>query len=52
MKPTELLAGLPVTAVMGALPDGQEITGITKDSREVGTGLRVLRDPVEQGLPR
>jgi UDP-N-acetylmuramoyl-L-alanyl-D-glutamate--2,6-diaminopimelate ligase len=38
MKPAELLAGLPVTAVVGAFPDGQEVTGITKDSREVGPG--------------
>ncbi len=38
MKPTELLAGLPVTAVMGVFPDGQEVTGVTKDSRQVGAG--------------
>jgi UDP-N-acetylmuramoyl-L-alanyl-D-glutamate--2,6-diaminopimelate ligase len=38
MRLTELLAGLPVTAMRGVLPDGQEITGITKDSREVRPG--------------
>jgi UDP-N-acetylmuramoyl-L-alanyl-D-glutamate--2,6-diaminopimelate ligase len=45
MKSAELLAGLPVTAIIGAFPEGQEITGITKDSREVGPGSMFFVTP-------
>jgi UDP-N-acetylmuramyl-tripeptide synthetase len=38
MKLEELLAGLPVTMVSGGLSREQEVTGITKDSREVREG--------------
>ncbi|MGD0229429.1 MAG: UDP-N-acetylmuramoyl-L-alanyl-D-glutamate--2,6-diaminopimelate ligase [Syntrophorhabdales bacterium] len=39
MKLRELLAGMPVIALTGDPPGGQEITGITKDSREVREGF-------------
>ncbi len=38
MKLGELLTGMPVTTIRGGLSQGQEITGITKDSREVREG--------------
>jgi UDP-N-acetylmuramoyl-L-alanyl-D-glutamate--2,6-diaminopimelate ligase len=39
MKLTELLAGMPGVTITGDLPEECEITGITKDSREVGEGF-------------